>query len=242
MENELMVTSPVETSNECYALVFDGDLNRKTLVNPRAVISIAKLTREQCIWASGEFRKRYTGTKSVDLVPERVLHAFFPSGIPKTALCCTVEELRKQNESPDFLKLIAETLNSLLHEIRGFREEGKKFHEKVEVLNERLQVVSENMTHDSKKKTADEKLRDFLESHPECRCWTSVDIGIQINESSGTVRKTASWKLLSQKRGVERKANQIRYKLNNERLNKDERDKLESDLVELNKLTMGRED
>ena len=139
MNNEQVTASSVETASECFALVYDSKLAAITLTNVRAVISISKLTRDQYIWASDEFTKRYTGTKHVDIVPEQVLHAHFSSGIPQSALCCTAEELRNQSEAHNYLKLIAETLHSIHNEIRGHREDLTTLKRDVATLNERLQ-------------------------------------------------------------------------------------------------------
>ena len=82
-------------------------------------------------------------------------------------------------------------------------------------------------------KTANELLCDFLKKRPECRSWSSVDLGKQINVSGATVRKTVMWSLLSQEQGAVKERNKIKMKLNNEYLPVAEREELENRLRDL---------
>ena len=99
-----------ETTRDCFALVFDSDIDRKISANVRAVVAIGKLTDEQYRRLPGEFTKRYTGTKCVNFVLEGTLHARILSDIPKDVLCYTSDELSEQDKAPDYLKMIFETL------------------------------------------------------------------------------------------------------------------------------------
>jgi len=88
-------------------------------------------------------------------------------------------------------------------------------------------------TQDEKRRTADEKLRDFLNEHPECNALPNVRLAMLIGEKPATVRKTPTWILLSQKRRLLKKRNALRLKLNNDNLSEADRKKFERELDNL---------
>ena len=122
MKNELKATSTDEAASECYALVFDSDIDAIRLKNIRAVIAIGRLTREQYCCISDEFNRHYTGMKRVNFILEQTDYAHTLSDIPKGVTCYTTDELlnevlHKQNELLNILKPIAEVLFPALHKI-----------------------------------------------------------------------------------------------------------------------------
>jgi len=76
--------------------------------------------------------------------------------------------------------------------------------------------------------TANDKLCRFLEKRPECRYWTSVDLGKQIGVADATVRKTVMWQVLTKERESIKKENKNKMALNSEYLSQAERKKHEN--------------
>jgi hypothetical protein len=91
----------------------------------------------------------------------------------------------------------------------------------------------EETTQDKKRRTADEKLRDFLDEHPECHALSSRRLAMLIGEKPATVRKTSTWIALSKKKRLQKKQNAVRLKLNNDDLSEAERKRLERELDNL---------
>jgi hypothetical protein len=99
IENELTATSPDETVSECYALVFDSDLDAKIFHDVKAVVAVGKLTDEQYKSICGVFMSQYTRSKHVEFVLEGTLQARILSDIPSGVMYCVtddVSELRKK--------------------------------------------------------------------------------------------------------------------------------------------------
>ena len=76
--------------------------------------------------------------------------------------------------------------------------------------------------------TANVKLCRFLEKRPECRYWTSVDLGKQIGVADATVRKTVMWQVLTKERESIKKENKNKMALNSDYLSQAERKKHEN--------------
>ena len=100
VENKLTVVPPVEPANECFAMIFDSDLDAKTLTNIRAVVALGKLTREQYCRVPGEFNRVYTETnavkKYVNFILEQSEYAHILSTLPKNVVYCTRADISER--------------------------------------------------------------------------------------------------------------------------------------------------
>jgi len=82
-----------------------------------------------------------------------------------------------------------------------------------------------------KERNADDELRHHLKKHPEDKMKTSVALGDAIGKKDATIRKTATWKALSQERESDKKVRKIVLQIKgNARLSKIQRDVLEKEL------------
>ena len=126
----------------------------------------------------------------------------------------TIDDIHKQNEAIlGYLKTIAEALASRdvgIGRFRGCRQKNV-----------------------ADKEFANTKLRDLLESKPECNFLTSDALGKLIGETGATVRKTRIWKGLSRQRAIIKQENEIQLQLNNPYLPQEAREALENRLRDL---------
>jgi len=231
MENELMTSIPDQSAEECYALVFDCDLDANVFENIRAVVAIGKLTHEQFCRLPREFERRYrkTGTKSVSFVLEQTWYAFCLSAdISENIPRYRIEDLYKQNE------VIIKQNDA------KFKQDEATFDVIRKILEALTSIDNKTVKEDDRRRknvlgaeSANKKLSDLLEVRSECKSWKSAELGKLIGATDATIRKTAKWQEISKRKRIIREINKIVMQLRNDYLSEAKREELEDRLKNL---------